>query len=960
MEAPPVYSPRTAYPTCPILTQPREKMPDQRKIAESPPPAEAALLASEQRYRDLVRMSSDAIFLHEGGTITFINDAGLRMLHANRADQVEGRSPLDLIHPRYHDIIRPRIARLLEEPIILPPIEEELLALDGTTVFAEVSASSYFSEGQLIIQVICRDTTQRRLADDSMRQERSFSDAVLNSLPGVLYLYDQNGKFLRWNKNFERVTGYHSAEIAAMHPLDFFTPAEKSLASSRIAEVFQHGKSDLEAGFVAKDGQVIPYYFTGIRTQLEDKTCLVGVGLDISERKKAEMAARQLAAIVESSEDAIIGRDLNGLVISWNGGAQKIFGYARDEMLGQPMSRLIPADRQQVEVENIEKLRRGETLEHFETRRQTKDGRIIDVSVTSSPIKDDEGHIIGASNISRDITLAKEREHEIARLSRLYAALSQVNQAIVWSAHRDELFHKICEVLVEFGGFRMAWIGSHDPASNRLIPVACYGGETGYLDQINIYTDDRPEGHGPSGTAFRTNSSFICNDTLHDNSTAPWHAELERCGFLAAAVFPITMDNVPCAALTVYAGETGFFQDREIALLEEAAGDVSFALDNLARAEAHRLAEEARHASEARYHALFEYDPDGILIADSQSNYLDANPSACRMLGYARDELVGLHASDIVASSEVPHIETALDSIKSRSDYHREWRFRRKDGSTFPAEVMATTMPDGNLLGVIRDVTERHQAEAALRELNETLEHKVADRTSELESVNRELESFCYSVSHDLRAPLRAIAGFAQILAENYRDALDDTARNYFDRVLSATSRMGDLIDDLLNLSRVTRDELRHGPVDLTGLARSVVAALRQAAPERIAEVVVADGLETTGDPRLLRIMLENLLGNAWKFTSKSPAAHLEFTSHLENSERVFSIRDNGAGFDMRYAGKLFAPFQRLHRLSEFPGTGIGLATVQRIIHRHGGRVWAQAEVDRGATFHFTIAVPHS
>lgn len=258
------------------------------------------------------------------------------------------------------------------------------------------------------------------------------------------------------------------------------------------------------------------------------------------------------------------------------------------------------------------------------------------------------------------------------------------------------------------------------------------------------------------------------------------------------------------------------------------------------------------------------------------------------------------------------------------------------------------------LVGMGVDISERKKAQAELLALNKTLEHRVAARTVELESVNRELESFCYSVSHDLRAPLRGIAGFTHILQETCEASLDDTSRGYFQRILTATSRMGELIDDLLKLSRVNREEFRQEDVPLSELAAAVAADLRQNHPDQIVELTITPNLHARGDARLLRIVLENLLGNAWKFTSKTASPRITLGSQKEDAGTAFFVRDNGAGFDMRYAGKLFGPFQRLHRLTEFPGTGIGLATVQRIIHRHGGRVWAEAAVGQGATFYFT------
>ncbi|MBU4449461.1 MAG: PAS domain-containing sensor histidine kinase, partial [Proteobacteria bacterium] len=259
------------------------------------------------------------------------------------------------------------------------------------------------------------------------------------------------------------------------------------------------------------------------------------------------------------------------------------------------------------------------------------------------------------------------------------------------------------------------------------------------------------------------------------------------------------------------------------------------------------------------------------------------------------------------------------------------------------------------MMDAVWKILARRQAEEALRFLNLELELRVEERTAQLEAANRELETFSYSVSHDLRAPLRGIDGWSLAFLEDYGDGLDEQGRNYLGWVRAETQRMGQLIDDLLSLSRVSRAEMRREPVDLTALVQAIADKLRQTDPERQAEFIIQPGLAATGDPRLLEMALVNLLENAWKFTGKQPVARIEFGGMEQDGRPVFFLRDNGTGFDMAYASNLFGAFQRLHQASEFPGTGIGLATVQRIINRHGGRIWAEAAVDQGATFYFTL-----
>jgi PAS domain S-box-containing protein len=298
-------------------------------------------------------------------------------------------------------------------------------------------------------------------------------------------------------------------------------------------------------------------------------------------------------------------------------------------------------------------------------------------------------------------------------------------------------------------------------------------------------------------------------------------------------------------------------------------------------------------------------------------------------------------------------------AIAIRSDYEVEFRFlpRGREPGWMLGRGRAYYDAAGQplrLAGVAIDITARKTADLEISRLNAKLEERVRERTAQLEATNRELEAFAYSVSHDLRAPLRAIRGFSEVLLEHHASQLDAPGQDLLRRACEASHRMSTLIDELLKLSRVGRSDLRWQPVNLSALAESIATELRKAEPERAVDVAIEPNRRAEGDERLLGIVLDNLLRNAWKFTGHQPRARVELGFTTE-PEPAFFVRDNGVGFDMAHAGKLFGVFQRLHSMSDFPGTGVGLAIVQRIIQRHGGRVWAAGLVNQGATFYFTL-----
>jgi len=411
-----------------------------------------------------------------------------------------------------------------------------------------------------------------------------------------------------------------------------------------------------------------------------------------------------------------------------------------------------------------------------------------------------------------------------------------------------------------------------------------------------------------------------------------------------------------------------------------------------------QAAEQALSASEQRYQSITEQLTEMLFIHDLVGKILEVNRAAADGMGYTHQELLGMSIFDLHATHEGEYDTEKICRqwmawpVGNRVSFERE--HRRKDGSVFPVEIITgKVILDGSevVIAIVQDITARKLAEEKIREdqielqhllaetehsrqallsvvedqkaaedqirkLNIELEERVRDRTAQLEFSNKELEAFSYSVSHDLRAPLRGIDGWSQALKEDYEDQLDEKGRQFIDRIRGETVRMGKLIEGLLDLSRITRLEMNLESLDLSALAQDIWDRSEKEDQRIQYQFTIQPDLVAAADRNLISIVLTNLIGNAVKFSSKNPHPIIEFGKATIDGNLTFFVRDNGAGFDMAFAKNLFGTFQRMHKQPEFPGTGVGLSTVQRIINRHGGKVWAEAKVNEGATFYFTLS----
>lgn len=677
-----------------------------------------------------------------------------------------------------------------------------------------------------------QDLTDRHRAEEELREGRELLSRFIRHSPIYAFVKDvtaTESRVLVASENYDRMIGVPGSQMAGKTMEELFPPEHAAKFTRDDQEVVTRGE------VLQVDEELGGRSYTTIKfpISLGERRLLAGYTIDIQERKEAEErrleAERRFRLLAEATSEGVVLID-DGRILECNARIGAMHGFEPSALLGRPFLDLVaPESFDQVAARHAW----GTTGRHRWTGLRA-DG-------TTFPVEGDarlvpwEGRTVRIK-ACRDLTEELRAASEVARVARLYAALIEINEAIVRVRTPEELFGEVPRILVETGGFRMAWIGLKHDDSPRVAVAARHGDETGYLDDIEVRVDDRPEGLGPTGRAIREGRAQICNDFQTDPSTLPWRDRAKRASWRASAALPIRRKGFSVGALTVYAVEVGYFGERERALLDETAADVSYALEHLDQ------------------------------------------------------------------------------------------------------------------------VSETRRAEAEVRELNAELERRVEERTAQLESANRELEAFSYSVSHDLRAPLRAIEGFAGMIVEDSSGSLPEETLRRLDVIRANARRMSALIDALLRFSRLGRHELRRDRVDMAELARSAFEeAVADAAARARIDLRIGDLPDAEGDTSLLRQVWVNLLGNAAKYSAGRERPVVEVTAAPGETRTTYRVTDNGVGFDPRYVDKLFRVFERLHAPDAFEGTGIGLALVKRIVQRHGGEVSAEGREGEGASFTFSV-----
>jgi PAS domain S-box-containing protein len=685
----------------------------------------------------------------------------------------------------------------------------------------------------------------------------------------------------------------------------------------------------------AKDGSIYWVDTTVVPTLGPDNKPrqYVAIRTDITERKRVEEARERLAAVVESSDDAIISKTLEGTILAWNRGAEKLFGYSSSEAVGKPMLMLLPPERANEEFDILSHIRRGESVDHLETVRVRKDGKQIDISATISPMKDSSGVIVGASKIARDITDRKRAEDALRESEERFQAMANGIQQLAWMAEADGSIFWYNRRWYEYTGTTLkqmqgwGWQTVHDPS---VLPDVLKG----WKESI------------ASGKPF--------------DMEVPLRGEDGGFRVFLTRVMPVTDSNG--RVVRWFGTNTDISEHKQVEeRLARLLAEVALQADDLA----HSRQELESQAIMLR--SVLDSMAEGLVAADEQGKFILWNTAAKKIIGLGPANMpsqdwskhYGLFMADMVTPFP-PEQDPLARAV--RGEAGAAVMFVRNPEPAEGVWVEAIANPLRNKDGVVhggvvafRDITQRGSDEREIRKLNDELEEKVVKRTAQLEAANEELEAFTYSVSHDLRAPLRHISGFAGILVEEHAPALAPEARQYLQRIQDGTQKMGRLVDELLNLARVGRQSVNLQVAGLNSIVDEVVSMLQPEIEGRQVEWRIARLPFVECDPTLMKLVFQNLISNALKYSRPRAHAVIEI-GQTDGTPPAIFVRDNGVGFSMKYADKLFGVFQRLHRSEDFEGTGVGLATLQRIVKKHGGQVWAEAELDKGATFFFTLA----
>jgi len=786
------------------------------------------------------------------------------------------------------------------------------------------------------------DITERKSADDAIRHGEERFRAIVETTPECVKVVASDGTLLQMNSAGLAMIGADRPEDAIGKCVyDLIAPAFRQEFRAFNENICRGNRGSLEYDIIGLKGRLRHMETQAAPLHNPDgATVQLAITRDITDRRRREQAVLLLSAIVDSSDDAIISKDLNGIITSWNLSAQRVFGYTAEETVGRPITILIPPDRLDEEPQILAKLRRGERVDHFETIRRRKDGTLLDIALTISPVKDATGRIIGASKIARDITERKRAERAIealnAQLTADLAAMTRMQQLsarLVQACDFPQLLDEVLDAAIEITAADMGDIRLLEDGVLRI--VSHRGLSAPFLE----FFDSLRSGESACQAALNGGERLIVENVADCPLFDAGARQVFRdAGARALQSTPLIgrSGEVLGTFSTHYRGSRRP-DDREIRLLDILA---RLAADLIER----RRAEEALRASQARFRQLADAMPQIVWTAQPDGSIDYYNERCYEFTGFEHDKFNNadwetlLHPDDVAGAAG-----GWLDAVKAGRPYRVEcrlWDRRETRWRWFLARALPARGADGAIVkwfGTTTDIDEQKRVEDDLRRLNE------------------DLEQFAYSASHDLQEPLRTIKIYGELLASRYASRLEGEGREFIGFLRAGATRMESLVRDLLAYTQVVRFELPNETIDANQVLVRTISAL-SGAIKQCGASVISDTLPSVRvDGTHLGQLFQNLIGNAIKYRDPERAPLVYVSGRQENGYYVFSVRDNGIGIADEYKQHIFGLFKRLHTGEEYSGTGIGLAICQRIVERYRGRIWVESEPGTGSTFFFSI-----